>query len=51
MHTGQLETLEDVVEHYSTLADASPRTHGDTADVLVALHLTSEQQHQLVPIA
>lgn len=48
MHTGQFNTLEEVVAHYATLTDAPPKRHVDADDVLVATHLDAQQQRQLV---
>ena len=48
MHTGQFNTLEDVVAHYATLSDVPRKRHEDADDVLVATHLDAQQQRQLV---
>ena len=48
MHTGQFNTLEEVVAHYATLEGAPPKRHVDADDVLVATHLDAAQQRALV---
>jgi cytochrome c peroxidase len=46
MHGGQLASLEEVLEHYSTLEE-SPR-EGETDSRLQPLGLTEEESSQLV---
>jgi cytochrome c peroxidase len=48
MHQGQFTDLGEVLAHYSTLADAAPRTHEDPAEVLVPIHLDEREKSQLV---
>lgn len=48
MHTGQFKTLDEVVAHYSELADAPEKRHVDAGDVLVPALLTAAEQRSLV---
>ena len=47
MHRGHYATLEEVIEHYSTLADASPPSHPDPARLLDPLDLSDVEKHRL----
>ena len=42
------ETLEEVVEHYSTLHDAPQKRHTDTEEILIAVHLDEAEKRALV---
>jgi cytochrome c peroxidase len=47
MHAGQLETLDDVLEHYSTLENfVSADHHRET--ILEPLHVTQQQKKDLI---
>jgi cytochrome c peroxidase len=47
MHAGQLETLEDVIEHYSKLENfVSADHHRET--ILEPLNLTEQQKNDLI---
>ncbi len=48
MHNGLYASLDEVLEHYSTLHDAPARTHSDVARVLEPAHLTVEQKQDII---
>ncbi len=48
MHSGAFSTLEEVVEHYSTLEGAAPFTHEDSERVLIPLNLDQAEKRQLI---
>ena len=47
MHNGVYASLDEVLEHYSTLSDAPTRSHADARRVLEAVHLSASQLQAL----
>ena len=46
MHNGSLETLEDVINHYSTVSD--DRIHSDGERIIQALNLSQQEVNDLI---
>jgi cytochrome c peroxidase len=47
-HRGVYESLEEVIEHYSSLHDAPTKRHADSEEILIPIHLNREQKAAII---